>query len=264
MEEYKRQILRNSLNERFMLQNVDVLIWSKLISFLFFLNINVSSAQDTLAVQYSLSARGTFKEGKLNQTIISSGGYYGLTAQNWKTEVFANYNYLKTNGRLGENEFLGRVLISFYPKKRWFPVIGYIYNISEFYQIQNRHTPGLGVGLKLLENKVSTINLHAWAAYDHTEFKTIRRYNTFRINTFLIGTHKLIPDKLSFQYLVYYLQSLEQSVNYIWRIEPTLLFQISKRISLSINLESHYENIIAPGNTKRNSVLTVGVKFQNK
>lgn len=248
----------------FILQNVKSVVWSKLLILVFLLTIEPVSAQDTLSVQYSLNARGTFKEGQLNQMILSADGTYALTAQYWKSEFFANYKYLKTNGRVGENEFLGRVLVSFFPKKKWFPVIGYIYNKSEFYQIQSRHTPGLGIGLKLLENKVNTINLHAWAASDYTEFKTIPGYQTFRINTFLVGNHKLIPNKLSFQYVIYYLQSLEQSNNYIWRIEPTLLFQLSKRFSLSINLESHYENIIAPGNTNRNSELTVGVKFQNK
>lgn len=247
-----------------MTPNCKALIWSKLLLLLFFLNIKAISAQDTLSVEYSLNARGTFKEGKLNQTIISSDGYYALTAQYLKTEFFANYKYLKTNGRVGENELFGRVLISFFPKKRWFPVIGYIYNKSEFYQIRNRHNLGLGVGLKLFENQANTIILNAWAAYDDTAFKNIARYKTFRINTFLLGNHKLIPDKLSLQYLLYYLQSLEQGNNFIWRIEPTLLFHLSKRFSISINLESHYENIIDSANTKRNSVLTVGVNFQNK
>lgn len=239
-------------------------ILGALLFFLLVLNSESVSAQDTLTVQYSLNARGTFKEGQLNQTILSLDGNYALTAQDWKIELFGNYSYLKTNGRVGENELLGRVLVSFFPKKRWFPAIGYIYYKSAFYQIQSRHTPGIGIGWRALKNKSNNINFYAWVAYDDTKFKNISGYDTFRINTFLVGNHKLIPDKLSLQYKIYYLQSLEESNNYIWRIEPTFLFQLSRKFSLTINLESHFENIIDPTNTRRNSVLTAGVKFQNK
>lgn len=264
MEKSEWQILSAFLQEEFMIQNCNAFLWIKFLAPLFFLNIQLVFTQDSLSVQYSLNARGTFKEGQLNQMILSLDGYYALTAQYWKTEFFPNYKYLKTNGRVGENELLARVLTSFGPMKRWFPVIGYIYNKSEFYQIQNRHTPGLGVGLKLLDNQVSSINVHAWASYDYTEFKNITGYKTFRINTFILGNHKLIPDTLSLQYVFYFLQSIEQSNNYIWRIEPSLLFHLTNKFSISINLESHYENIIEARNTHRNSVLTVGVNFQNK
>ena len=233
--------------------------------FLLFLLLNIKPglAQDSLSVQYALNARGTFKEGKLNQTILSLDGNYTLTAQKWKTEFFTNYKYLKTNGRVGENEFFSRALISILPQRRVFPVAGYIYYKSEFYQIRRRHSPGLGIGWRLLENQSNNIKFNAWVAYDDTDFKNIVGYNTFRINTFVVGNHKLIPDKLSLQYILYYLQSIEERHNYIWRIEPTLLVHISSKFSLTINLESHYENIIAPNNTNRNSVLTVGLKFQN-
>lgn len=245
------------------LQNCDVLTLNSFLVLFFFLSIKFVSAQNSLTVQYSLNARGTFKEGQLNQTILSLDGNYILASQYWKTDFFTNYKYLKTNGRVGENELFSRVLISIFPKKRVFPVAGYIYYKSAFYHIRRRHTPGLGIGWRLLENQSSNIKINSWVAYDYTDFKNISGYNTFRINTFLVGNHKLIPDKLSLHYILYYLQSIEERHNYIWRIEPTLLVHISSKFSLTVNLESHYENIIAPTNTNRNSVLTVGLKFQN-
>ena len=250
--------------EIIMLQNCDALSLNRFLVFFVFLRITSVCAQDSLTVQYSLNARGTFKEGQLNQTILSLDGNYILAAQYWKTDFFTNYKYLKTNGRVGENELFSRVLISILPKKKVFPIVGYIYYASAFYQIQRRHTPGLGIGWSLLKNQTSNIKFNAWVAYDDTDFKTISGYNTFRLNTFVVGNHKLIPDKLSLQYMLYYLQSIEERHNYIWRIEPTLLFHISSKFSLTINIESHYENIIAPSNTNRNSVMTVGLKFQNK
>ncbi len=236
---------------------------SSFLFFLFFLSTQAAFTQDSLVVQYSLNARGTFKEGRLNQTILSLDVRYSLTTQNWRTELFANYKYLKTNGRLGENELLSRVLVSLLPHKSVFPVVGYIYNRSEFYQIQRRHTPGIGIGWRLFANQSGNINFYAWGAYDDTEFKSISGYGTFRINTFVVGNYQLIKNKLSSQFTLYYLQSLETSDNYIWRIEPVFLFHLSRRFSLSINFESHFENIIAPVNTKRNSAMTVGVLFQN-
>lgn len=246
-----------------MLQNCYTLLLGSLLLSLCFLKVNPVSAQDTLTVQYSLNARGTFKEGQLNQIILSIDGYYALTAQYWRAELFTHYSYLKTNGRVGENELLGRALISILPQKSVFPVIGYIYNKSEFYQIQRRHTPGIGIGWRLLKNQSTSLELYAWAAYDDTDFKNIPGYTTFRINTFVVGDHALIPDKLRLQYVLYYLQSLEVSNNYIWRIEPGFLLQLSRQFSLSVNFQSHFENIIDPANTKRNSVMTVGLKFQN-
>lgn len=235
-----------------------------LLILLFLLHLKSVSAQvDSLTVQYSLNARGTFKEGQLNQTILSLDAYYGLSTQHWKTEFFSTYKYLKTNGRLGENELFGRVLLSILPEKRLFPAIGYIYNNSEFYQIQRRHIPGIGIGYKLLTNHLNTIRFHAWAAYDHTEFKNISGYRTFRLNTFLSGNHKLIPDKLSLQYVMYYFQSLEEGNNYIWRIEPSLSVHISRNFSLTISIESHYEKITDSIITNRNSEMTVGIKYQN-
>ncbi|MEM9820325.1 MAG: DUF481 domain-containing protein [Bacteroidota bacterium] len=242
----------------------DILILKWGLVFFVCLMMKSISAQDSLAIQYSLNARGTFKEGQLNQTILSIDGNYILSAQYWETDFFTNYKYLKTNGRVGENELFSRILISILPKQRVFPVLGYIYYKSEFYQIQRRHTPGLGIGWRLLENQSSNIRLNAWLAYDDTGFKTISGYNTLRINAFAVGNHKLIPEKLSLQYTLYLLQSIEERNNYIWRVEPTILFHISNKFSLTINLESHYENIIVPNNTNRNTAMTVGLKFQNK
>lgn len=246
-----------------MLQNCNALVLGNLLVLLFFWNIKPVSAQDSLTVRYSLNARGTFKTGRLNQTVLSLDGNYALTAEHWKTEFFSNYKYLKTNGRIGENELFGRAIISIFPKKRWFPIIGYIFNESELYQIRSRHTSGMGIGYKLVKKPSNTVNFYTWAAYEDTKFRNISGYTTFRINTFVVGNHNLIPDKLSLQYTLYYLQSIEVSDNYIWRIEPTLLLPLSRKFSLTISLDSHFENIIDSANTKQNSSMTIGVKFQN-
>jgi len=229
----------------------------------FFLGGNIVLAQDTLKIQYALNVSGTFKEGRLNQVKIPITGTYKMMAPKWEMQLSANYKYQKTNGNVVENEFLSRLFISFFHKKKWFPVIGYFFNTSEFYQLKTRNVGGGGFGRRIMENPHNSLYYYGWVAYDDTEFKNISGYRTFRYNSFITGRHELTKDKLSVQYSLYYFQSLEKGNNYIWRIEPRLLFHLSKKFSVSINLESHFENIVDPTNTKRNSALTVGFQFHN-
>lgn len=235
----------------------------KLLLFLLFINLNSVSAQDSLVVQYAVNARATFKQGRLKQTNIALDGSLKLEKEKWSLDLFTNYNYLKTNGRVGENEWFSRALISFFQKRKLFPVIGNMYFKSEFYQIDSRKNPGVGLGYKLVDKNQNYITLYGWLAYDETKFKNIPKYDTFRITGFLSGNYELLKNKVSTQFVFYYLQSLEQASNYIWRIEPTILFHLSQKFSLSLNYRNHFENIIDPSNEKQNTALTIGIKFQN-
>lgn len=143
-------------------------------------------------------------------------------------------------------------------------MIGYVFALSEFYQLKRRSEPGLGIGWRMVEKQNNNFYFYGWFGYDNTEFKNISGYNTYRFNSVLYGRHELVKDKLTLQYWLYYFHSLEDGTNYIWRIEPSLLFHLTKKLSVSINLESHFENIVDPLNTKWNSVLFFGFQFQNK
>lgn len=233
----------------------------------FFLTKQVSAQdtlrQDTLRVSYSINATGSFKQGRLNQTILSLEGDIKLEKEKWDVDLSTSYKYLKTNGIVGENELFGKAMISLIPKKRFYPVLGNLFFKSEFYQIVSRNNPGVGAAYGLLKGVKNNITISCWLAYDKTVFENIPTYETFRLNGFLSGNYELIKNKLNSRFVFYYLHSLEENLNFIWRIEPSLIYSLSEKFSLSLNYRNHFENVIDPSNEKQNSALTIGVKFQN-
>ena len=220
-------------------------------------------AQDSTNISYSINISAILREGRLGQFRLPISGGFTISNSTWETDLFSNYSYQKTNGDVLENELLSRLLISIFPNRRWSPMVGYLFVRSQFYQLKSRSMPGLGAKWQMVENKKSNIIYYGWAAYDDSKFKNIVEYQTFRFNNLIIGKHPLLKDKLMLEYALYFFQSLEVRENFIWRFTPKLLIQITKNFSMSINLESHFENITVPPNTKRNSALTIGCKFGN-
>jgi hypothetical protein len=91
----------------------------------------------------------------------------------------------------------------------------------------------------------------------------IEGYETIRANATLWGRHQLIMNKLDISYRLYYLQSVQDGANYIFRFDPTLLIKIPKSIAISYKLDYRYESVVDPINTNANLFMTGGIQISN-
>ena len=219
--------------------------------------------KDSISLNYKFNASMMYAKGRLNQFMIPLSLQLTLSNEVFNIELIGKYTYHKINGFELENEILTRSVFTLFPQKRIRPVAGYIYESSLLYQLKSRHSPGLGFGLTILENKKHQLLLNSFGSYDKTEFENVQGYETFRANLILWGSHELIKDKISLNYSFFYFQSVQDQTNYVIRFEPKLLFKLSNILSLSANLNYRYENIVDPISTRENLFMTVGFQIAN-
>ena len=226
-------------------------------------SVQTTQQRDSLTLNYKFNASMMYAKGRLNQFMVPIGLKSTLSNNSFGLELVGKYVYHKINGFELENEILTRAVFTLFPQKIIRPVIGYIYESSLLYQLKSRHSPGLGFGVIIVKNDKHELLLNSFVSYDKTEFENIVGYETFRANIILWGSHRLIKDKLHFNYSFFYFQSVQDGTNYVLRFEPKLLFKLSKIFSLSANLDYRYENIVDPVSTKENLFMTVGFQIAN-
>ena len=175
--------------------------------------------------------------------------------------MMARYTYHKINGLEFENDLITLTALAILPNKKFHPVGGFIFETSQLYQLKYRYSPGAGIGVHLSKNKKQSILLHAFGSYDNTEFFNIPGYQTFRVNGIIWGSHEVVKNKLDLTYRLFYFQSIQDVSNYIFRAEPKLLFKLSKVLSMTLNLDYRFENIVDPMNTKENVFLSAGLQI---
>jgi len=219
--------------------------------------------KDSLSFNYKFNASMRMSKGRLNQLMIPLSLQTTLTKKAFEIALIGNYIYHKINGFQLENDILTRGVFTLFPQKRIHPVIGYIYESSLLYQVKSRHSPGLGIGLTIINKTNHKLRLNSFASYDKTEFDNIQGYETFRANLILFGSDVLIKDRLDFNYTIFYFQSVQDGTNYTLRFEPKLLFKLNKIFSFSVNMNYRYESIVDPVNTKENLFMSVGLQIAN-
>ena len=219
--------------------------------------------KDSLSFNYKFNAAARLAKGRLNQIMMPFLLQTTLTNRTFRFDFIGNYTYHKINGSQLENDLLTRGIFTLFPKKRVHPVIGYIYESSLLYKLKHRHSPGLGVGLTMINSKNHKLRLHSFASYDKTEFDNTTGYETFRANLILFGSNVLIKDRLHVNYTVFYFQSVQEAMNYTFRFEPKLLFKLNEILSFSANVNYRYESIVDPLSTRENMFMSVGLQIGN-
>jgi hypothetical protein len=220
-------------------------------------------SKDSLSFNYKFNASMTLAKGRLNQLTIPFSLQTTLTNKTFGIDLVGSYVYQKINGFPLQNERITRGVFTLFPQKRIRPIIGFIYESSLLYQLNSRHSPGLGIGMTIINKTNHELSLNVFASYDKTEFDNIVGYETFRANFIFFGSNVLIKDRLHFDYTLFYFQSVQEGTNYTIRFEPKLLFKLSKIFSLSANANYRYENIVDPVSTKENLYMTFGFQIAN-
>lgn len=217
--------------------------------------------KDSLMLKYNIEASGIFQSGRLSQVFIPVGGMAVIGNNKFELEVPVKYVFHKVNGFVLENDIIARAVIKAFPNNRIHPVIGYIYEFSQLYHLKYRHAPGVGFGLHLIENDKNPLILHVFGSWDQTEFENVAGYETFRVNGILFGNHPFVKGRINLEYRLFYFKSLDNGTNFMYRVQPKLLINITKQISFILNLDYRYENIVDPMNSEENVFFSAGVRF---
>ena len=224
---------------------------------------NQAMPKDSLNLKYKFNASMKLAKGRINQLFVPLSLQITLANKTFEIDVVGSYIYQKLNGFQLQNERITRGTFSLFPQKKIRPLVGFIYESSLLYQLNSRHSPGIGIGMTIINKTNHELRLNLFASYDKTEFENIVGYETFRANFIFFGSHILIKDRLNFDYTLYYFQSVQERTNYTVRFEPKLLFKLSKIFSLSLNANYRYENIVDPISTRENLLMTAGFQIAN-
>jgi hypothetical protein len=100
--------------------------------------------------------------------------------------------------------------------------------------------------------------------YEETRFAINKdlSYEGARTHTSFNGKYSIVQGRLSFEHRVFYSLLLQNTSNHRLRTLLTLRVPVTKKFSLTTNLDYVYESKVDERRSKENYITTGGVSFQ--
>jgi hypothetical protein len=138
-----------------------------------------------------------------------------------------------------------------------------LYENSVIRSIDLRYMAGAGTGWRVAKTKAINLELIQLVVYDKTQFALNEglSYAGVRSHTSLIGTHALLQNRLYFEHRLFFTVLLDNARNYRFRTFATLRAPVSKRLSLTANLDYIFESIVDQRRALGNYASTGGLTF---
>ena len=232
------------------------------------------SPKDTLEYQVDLNFSGRRISGTFSQMVVGGGFNLDLLYKNWHLENQTTYRYNNTNTRLIEDNWYDLVTLKYYPNgnKKLYPGVFSHFDNNLIYRVKSRHNYGIGLG-SVLDKGTMKLSLLAAIAngnstYNGTEFVNSERDFSNRKNgLFLVSLkngYAIAKKKINFSYQVFYFQSLEESADYIIRLNARSNFRIFKQLSLYVVYDYRFENVHLESLSNYNDIVLFGLNWTIK
>jgi hypothetical protein len=214
---------------------------------------HAQEVSDSLRYNTSISLGGNRRTGLNPQNIINGSFSLELKKSDWTFRNKSDYSYTKVNGFEVINDLmvfsvLNRSVVN---QQRVGVTAIHVYENSLLYRINNRQSFKLGVTVKPLKKFE-----HLWAfvgvGYEHATYRGDIFVNSDKINNtrnFLIATgyleskHNLIKDRLTLKYGLFYVHSLEESLDFYLWFTPGLEIKLNNTFSFGISYDARFRNV---------------------
>ena len=205
-----------------------------------------------------------FSGGNIKQSLIRGNAHITLEE---KSFLF-NPNLLFTRnvifGNKLEADVFSFLLIKAWHRAKVYPVASLVYENSLVRSIDERYMGGAGVGWRMISSKTARLELIQLLMYEETRFAINKdlSYEGARTHTSFNGKYSIVQDRLSFEHRIFYSLLLRNTANHRLRTLLTFRVLVTKKFSLTANLDYVYERIVDEHRSKENYITTGGVSFQ--
>jgi hypothetical protein len=214
-------------------------------------------------IRGSLGADFRLSGGNIRQALLKVNANLFLERKN----LLVNPHFLFTQntifGNKLEADVFTYVLLKGWHHRRLCPVAAGLYENSVIRSIDRRWLGGAGPAWKAVAARAATLELIQLIVYDKTAFgiNEALGYAGLRTHTSLTGTYALLKNRLYFEHRLFFSVLLRDPGNYRLRTFATLRVPLSKKFSLTGNLDYLYESIVDERRAPGNYTSTGGLSF---
>ncbi len=220
---------------------------------------------------YELALNFRLSRGNQNYTNLMPQANIGFESQlvGLKTNVL--YNYAELNGTTLNGDLWAKNAVTLLPKStlpiQW--LAGG--ESSKIRQLPSRYQTGLGINLKLIDQKTNDLNLGLNGVYDRTRYEGVTFVNdaveTTNTRTIygplvqLSGRHELSEGRILLTYDVSALLAVNKRNDYRFNTIGALVFPVIKGIDLRATMIYSYESVILQGTKPSDLFITFGLGY---
>lgn len=265
MNEERRKSILNSLKT-----------WVLLL--LFFKVIPIAEGQsnnlDSIKLMGAISLQGNFSHGRLTRSTFVMKVDSDLGNSKWNYTNKLTFMYVDANEKILARDWYSLSVFRFYSnKKKWYPFL--IANISTNLRFKLNYRNRYGVGFSYspyLKNKnflkINILSLYNYSAFDSEIFvNSVRLGSTremVRIGIQFLGNIEIVKDKITTIWGSWFLQSLEEKSDYLYRIVVETDIKITEAFSLTSRYRFLYENVYLENLIPTDGLFSVGIKLKFK
>ena len=227
------------------------------------------SRLDSADYNIQLKISGSRSSGIFNRNAFAFGAEKHLHQGKWTFHNSLSYRYTTFSGIQLENNWYDLFSVFFYPteQKNGYFLAFYHYDNNLLFRVNNRHRLGAGLGSELIKNDHVFLRLGGGFGYESTLYNgemftnseldfALRQNGLFLFQ--MNNDYTLLEKRLILKLNVFYMQSLKETTDFdIW-FRPSLVYQISKRISVFVNYDYRYEHVHLEELPAANDILIYG------
>ncbi len=228
--------------------------------------------RDTARWSYALASSFFLSKGNVDRLLWKSDASLKHIHAGWGFSSDNTYLHGSFGSFRTERDFFSRNFLYLHPKAKFYPYLMGWLETNLRRKIDFRYQLGPGATWVPLNKGGNVLKFSLTATYEHTDFngnnfvnaepQAFNVIDTWRLTGRLFGYHGLLQDKLRLQYEFWYQQSLEFGNNYRYHTEVSLLAPLSKALSVRLNLNYSFENVVLTGVKQGDLFWTMGLNFK--
>lgn len=230
---------------------------------------------DTSKIQIKANINGIRQTGNVDVGIIRSRSEFAIKLS--EKIVFKSQNnslYQEFSGFKADNDINSRNYLYYNPEKRIYPfAMAYIQSNYRL-KIQQRFFYGAGATIQLNKKENHSLKTSASIVYETTKY-SVNAFNEafysgsnvikiFRPTLYLAGNYKLAKQKIKFHYSGYWQPGIATISNQRLLGEAGIEFNVWKALSLNLQYQTIYEEVVPIKIKQFDAMFTVGVNYQFK
>jgi putative salt-induced outer membrane protein YdiY len=216
------------------------------------------------SLQYRFTGDGNFASGNVNRSLVVVRAEIAYNGPIVSLTTHPRFTYGKQNGVQAERDTYVDLFLDIYKQKRVYGFGLATIETSNLRGINLRRLTGIGIGVRLAQNKEHTLSVTNAIIYEATDFRERAPISTLRNSTRLKGKHSFYQNRLRFNHLTFFQPSLDDISNVRWNTILTLELPLSKWFSLRAGYENTYESIVDETRRRNDSRITFGFAIGNK
>ncbi|MEL6557075.1 MAG: DUF481 domain-containing protein [Bacteroidota bacterium] len=233
-------------------------------------------SKDTLQFKGNFNLSGNLTSGREFQRTLQVEFNPSLEKGTWNLENKFRFLYSDVDGDVLNRNWDALIFYKRYfnGQKRWYPFLVTDLQTNFGYELEFRLGYGGGLTYKpTLKNKSNELLLSVGSIYYRNRYTESVFTNSNRIGNqrdmlrlvvHYDQSNQLIKDKLTFKSNGWFLQSTEESADFIFRLSFSLEFNLTKVLSFTANYRIIHENVTLESLDNQQQFTSIGIKADFK